>query len=85
MTEVMGDIDRTSREDNREAERVMATSGVQPVPVEPADVQAWRAVVESLIPQIRARPSIDTELFDEMLGLLAAYRSGQPAPATASN
>lgn len=84
MTEVMADIDRTSRRDNLEAEQVLASRGVEPVAVDSADVQGWRATIESLFPEIRQRPSIDDALFDELLALLEAYRSGQAETQTAS-
>jgi TRAP-type C4-dicarboxylate transport system substrate-binding protein len=75
MGEVMGKIDTTSRDDNRRAADVMTSAGVEPVPVNPADVEDWRAALESIYPQLRGRPDMDAALLDEMLALLVEYRS----------
>lgn len=75
MGEVMERLDRASRDDNREARRVLEASGVAPVPVEAGDVDDWRGTIEGLYPALRRRADIDVALFDEMLEVLAEYRS----------
>jgi TRAP-type C4-dicarboxylate transport system substrate-binding protein len=75
MRGVMVDIDRSARDDDREAREVMTRNGVQPVAVNATDVMSWRQTIESLYPDIRRRPDIDGALFDEMLGLLEEYRA----------
>ncbi|MDX1561507.1 MAG: TRAP transporter substrate-binding protein DctP [Gammaproteobacteria bacterium] len=78
--EVMQKIDRDSRADNEEARELMARYGVEPVAVDGADVEGWRAFIESQYPVLRQRGDIDVELFDEMLSLLDAFRAGRPVP-----
>lgn len=73
--EVMAGIDRDSRADNEEARRVMTAMGIETVPVNDADVEVWRQIIEEQFPEIRQRRDIDTALFDEMLALLQEYRS----------
>jgi TRAP-type transport system periplasmic protein len=75
MGEVMHNLDATSREDNRRAAEVMTKAGVQPVAVNPADVEDWRATLESMYPELHRRPDMDAELLDELLAILAEYRS----------
>jgi TRAP-type C4-dicarboxylate transport system substrate-binding protein len=77
MTGIMAQIDRTSRDDNRQAEQVMARSGVEPVEVNAADVAEWRRTIESLYPRIRQLPGVDPTYFDELLKLLTEVREGQ--------
>jgi TRAP-type C4-dicarboxylate transport system substrate-binding protein len=73
--EVMAGIDRDSRADNEEARRVMADMGIETVPVNDADVEVWRQIIEEQLPDIRRRRDIDVALFDEMLALLREYRA----------
>jgi TRAP-type C4-dicarboxylate transport system substrate-binding protein len=73
--EVMSGIDRDSRADNEEARQIMANMGIETVPVNGADVEVWRQIIEEQFPAIRLRRDIDTGLFDEMLALLQDYRS----------
>jgi len=73
--EVMAGIDRDSRADNEEARRVMAGMGIETVPVNDADVEIWRQIIEEQFPEIRQRRDIDPALFDEMLALLREYRA----------
>jgi TRAP-type C4-dicarboxylate transport system substrate-binding protein len=75
ITEVMATIDRTSRDDNAEAERIMQNMGIRTVPVNRADVESWRRVIEEQYPELRRRRDIDVELFDAMLALLDEYRA----------
>ena len=82
VREVMGrychELDREAREDNRKAAEVLARSGLQTVTVNDADVEGWRKTIESIHPQLRARPDIDAALFDRLLALLAEYRRAHP-------
>ena len=82
IREVMGryiqQLDREAREDNRKAAEVLARSGLQTVAVNDADVVGWRKTIESIHPQLRARPDIDAALFDRLLALLAEYRRTHP-------
>jgi TRAP-type C4-dicarboxylate transport system substrate-binding protein len=72
------ELDREAREDNRKAAEVLARSGLQTVMVDDADVEGWRETIESIHPQLRARPDIDAALFDRLLALLAEYRRAHP-------
>ena len=72
------ELDREAREDNRKAAEVLARSGLQTVTVNDADVEGWRKTIESIHPQLRARPDIDAALFDRLLALLAEYRRAHP-------
>ena len=82
VREVMGryiqGLDREARDDNREAAEVLARSGLQTVTVNQADVEGWRRTMESIHPQLRARPDIDAGMFDRLLAALAEYRRTRP-------
>jgi TRAP-type C4-dicarboxylate transport system substrate-binding protein len=82
VREVMGryiqGLDREARDDNRKAAEVLARSGLQTVSVNDADVDGWRATMESIHPQLRQRPDIDAAMFDRMLAVLAEYRRTNP-------
>lgn len=78
MGRYIGDLDREARDDNRRAAEVLARSGLQTVTVDDADVEEWRSTLESIHPQLRARPDIDAAMFDRLLGLLADYRRAHP-------
>jgi hypothetical protein len=41
-------------------------------------VEQWRSTIESIHPQLRARPDIDAAMFDRMLAVLAEYRRAHP-------
>jgi predicted metal-dependent HD superfamily phosphohydrolase len=72
------ELDREAREDNRKAAEVLARAGLQTVTVNEVDVKSWRKIIESIHPQLRARPDIDAALFDRLLALLAEYRRAHP-------
>jgi TRAP-type C4-dicarboxylate transport system substrate-binding protein len=78
MGRYIGDLDREARDDNRRAAEVLARSGLQTVTVDDADVAEWRSTLETIHPQLRARPDIDAAMFDRLLGLLADYRRAHP-------
>ena len=82
VREVMGryvqQLDHEARDDNRKAAEVLARSGLETVTVNDADVEGWRKTIESIHPELRARPDIDAALFDRMLAALAEYRRTHP-------
>ena len=82
VREVMGryvrELDHEAREDNRKAADVLAKSGLTTVTVKDADLEGWRKTIESIHPQLRARPDIDAALFDKLLAMLADYRRAHP-------
>ena len=82
VREVMGryvqQLDREAREDNRKAADVLERSGVTTVTVKDSDLGSWRKTIESIHPQLRARPDIDAALFDRLLAVLAEYRRTHP-------
>lgn len=83
MTRVMHELDVDARKDNAAARKVLYQSGIQPVHVAPAQVEKIRRSVQSIYPQLRQRPDINGPLFDQLLALLAQYRSAHhetPAP-----
>ena len=84
MGEVMLGIDRASREDNRRAAEVMTSAGVEPVAVTNTNVAALRRTIETIYPGLRRRPDVDVALLDEILALLAEYRTApRGGPKTA--
>lgn len=78
MTRVMGGLDRTARDDNKRAAEVLASSGVQTVSVNAADVEEWRHTLQGLYPQIRERSDVDKQMFDELSATLGEYRKAHP-------
>jgi TRAP-type C4-dicarboxylate transport system substrate-binding protein len=85
MKATMDELDRSSRQDNIQAEAVMQRSGVEPVTVNASDVAGWREKSESLYSEIRALRDIDGQLFDELLEHLAVYRNGAGRSPAADN
>jgi TRAP-type C4-dicarboxylate transport system substrate-binding protein len=81
MGEVMLDIDRASREDNRRAAEVMTSTGVTPTAVADTDIKSLRATIETIYPTLRGRADVDVVMFDEVLALLAEYRALHTRPA----
>ena len=67
MGRYIGGLDREARDDNRRAAEVLASSGLQTVTVNAADVEVWRSTIESIHPQLRERPDIDAAMFDRLL------------------
>ncbi|MGI9258617.1 MAG: TRAP transporter substrate-binding protein DctP [Gammaproteobacteria bacterium] len=76
MGGVMQSLDAGSRQDNIDAREVLEQSGLEFVPVDDADIPGWRETIEGLYPELRARSDIDAGLLDQMLSVLAEYRSG---------
>ena len=83
MGEVMRDIDRASREDNRRAAEVMTNTGVMPVAVTNTDIESLRSTIEMIHPTLRRRSDVDVAMFDEILAVLAEYRAQRAAPPQA--
>jgi len=75
LGEVMVSIDQSSRADNEEARQIMASMGIETVPVASADVEVWRDTIAAQFPELRRRRDVDTAVFDEMLALLDEYRA----------
>ena len=71
-------LDHEARDDNRKATEVLARAGLTTVTVDNADVESWRKTIESIHPQLRARPDIDSAMFDRLLAMLAEYRRAHP-------
>ena len=78
MSRYIVGLDREARDDNRRAAEVLASSGLQNVTVNAADVEAWRSTLEGIYPQLRQRPDIDSAMFDRLLAMLAEYRRTHP-------
>jgi TRAP-type transport system periplasmic protein len=78
MSRYIGGLDREARDDNRRAAEVLASSGLQTVTVEAADVEGWRSTIETIYPKLRERPDIDAAMFDRLLAVLAEYRRTHP-------
>lgn len=77
MTEVVNRLDDAARQDNEQALRAMRETGIEVVPVDRLQVDAWRSAVESIYPALRSRPDIDAEFMDRMLVALEDYRQGR--------
>ena len=82
MNEVMTSLDAAAREDNAEALQAMFKVGIESVAVDSSSLDAWRAAVQSIFPELRAREGyVDASFFDRMLAALAEYR-GAAAPGS---
>lgn len=80
MTGVVAELDRAARADNRRAREVLTESGVEPVEVDASEVEGWRRTVEDVHPELKQRPDVDGEMLDELLDVLAEYRSRGSSP-----
>jgi TRAP-type C4-dicarboxylate transport system substrate-binding protein len=78
MSKTMGDLDKTARTDNEQANETLQRSGLKPVAVDAANVENWRHAIEALFPRVRTREDIDTAMFDEVLDILSDYRRTHP-------
>jgi len=76
MGTVMRTMDQQARQDDRDARAVLEQAGLEFVAVDPEDIQGWRRTIEGLYPELRRRSDIDTNLLDELLGLLEEFRAG---------
>lgn len=80
MTDVVSELDRAARQNNRRAREVLTESGVEPVEVNSSDVEGWRRQIEDVYPELRRRSDVDGEMLDELLDVLAEYRSRGSSP-----
>jgi TRAP-type C4-dicarboxylate transport system substrate-binding protein len=78
MTKVLGGLDHEARGENEHAYETLLGAGLKPVDVGAGDLDAWRTTIEGLYPQLRSRPDINAELFDELQAILAEYRKAHP-------
>ena len=76
MGTVMRTMDQQARQDDRDARAVLEQAGLEFVAVAPEDIPGWRRTIEGLYPELRRRSDIDTNLLDELLGLLEEFRAG---------
>ena len=84
MSEVVAGLDAEARDDNARALQAMLDIGIETVSVDPANLGAWRAAIEALFPQLRARSDyMDAAFFDRMIEALAQYRGGAVAAGAA--
>ncbi len=75
LTDVMTSLDAAARDDNERALQAMYDVGIEPVSIDRANLNAWRAAIESIFPEIKARDGyLDGAFFDRMLSALAQYR-----------
>jgi len=72
-------FEERGRIENDEAVAAMQRRGLNVIPVPPAVEAEWRALSESFYPQIRGR-LVPSDMFDEVLRLLAEYRGSHPGP-----
>ena len=78
MTRTMSGLDKEARDENERANDTLAKAGLKPVEVGAADLDTWRHTIEGIYPQLRSRPDINAELFDELQATLAEYRNAHP-------
>jgi TRAP-type C4-dicarboxylate transport system substrate-binding protein len=65
------------RAEGDEAVRAMQQRGLTVLPLPPAAEAEWRAMSERMYPQLRG-PMVPADMFDEVVRLLAEYRSPRP-------
>ncbi len=73
------DFQARGRKESDEAVQAMRTRGLTLVPIPPAAEAEWRAMSERLYPQIRGS-IVPADMFDEVVRLLAEYRSSRTSP-----
>jgi TRAP-type C4-dicarboxylate transport system substrate-binding protein len=78
MTKTLSGLDHEARAENERAYETLLTAGLKPVEVGASDVDAWRHTLEGMYPQLRSRPDVNAELFDELQAILAEYRKAHP-------
>jgi len=78
MTKVLSGLDHEARAEDDRAYETLLGAGLKPVEVGAGDLDAWRHTIEGLYPQLRSRPDINAELFDELQAILAEYRKAHP-------
>ena len=78
MTKTLSGLDHEARADNEHAYETLLSSGLKPVEAGAGDLDTWRHTIEGMYPQLRSRPDINAELFDELQATLAEYRKAHP-------
>jgi TRAP-type transport system periplasmic protein len=78
MAKALAGLDHEARQENERANETLLSAGLKPVEVGAADLDTWRHTIEGLYPQLRSRPDINAELFDELQAILAEYRKAHP-------
>ena len=78
MSKTLSGLDHEARADNEHAYETLLSSGLKPVEVGAGDLDTWRHTIEAMYPQLRSRPDINAELFDELQATLAEYRKAHP-------
>src|SRR5262245_48693470 len=78
MTKVLSGLDHEARAENERAYETLLSAGLKPVEAGAGDLDTWRHTIEGLYPQLRSRPDINPELFDELQAILAEYRKAHP-------
>ena len=78
MTKTLSGLDHAAREENERAYETLLSTGLKPVEVGAGDLDTWRHTIEGMYPQLRSRPDINAELFDELQAILAEYRKAHP-------
>jgi TRAP-type C4-dicarboxylate transport system substrate-binding protein len=78
MTKIMSALDHEARDENERAYDTLLKAGLKSVEVGVTDVDAWRHTIEGMYPQLRSRPDVNAELFDEVQATLAEYRKAHP-------
>ena len=79
LADVVQRLNQQAREDNARAREVMENLGIEFVPVNPADVEDWRNTIAGIYPELKQRNVIDSQFFDELQEILAAYRQSRSA------
>ena len=78
MTKTLSGLDHEARADNEHAYETLLSAGLKPVDVGVGDLDSWRHTIEGMYPQLRSRPDVNAELFDELQAILAEYRKAHP-------
>jgi TRAP-type C4-dicarboxylate transport system substrate-binding protein len=78
MSKTLSGLDHEARMENEHAYETLLKAGLKPVEVGAGDLDAWRHTIEGMYPQLRSRPDINAELFDELQAILAEYRKAHP-------
>jgi TRAP-type C4-dicarboxylate transport system substrate-binding protein len=78
MAKTLNGLDHEARAENERAYETLLNAGLKPVEAGAGDLDAWRHTIEGMYPQLRSRPDINAELFDELQAILAEYRKAHP-------
>jgi TRAP-type C4-dicarboxylate transport system substrate-binding protein len=70
-------IQASSRADNEKSIEAMKNRGLQVHPMTPEAEKEWEKYFEAVYPQVRGK-LVPADIFDEVQGVLAEYRSAMP-------